>query len=152
MLAFGVDSVAQTSLQIGGSSANYGVHDIRGSFVPDPKRISVTSGGTLNASTMGYGAGCRGFITAKPDVIVKYTNPQERLRFFVRAGADTTLLINAADGRWYCNDDASSGGKNPMVNIPNPAAGQYDVWVGSFESGHTIASTLFITELRSEQP
>lgn len=145
------ESIAQSTLQIGGSSANFGVHNIRGGFVPDPKEITVVSGGNLNAASMGYGSGCTGYVTARPDIIVNYTNPDDDLlRFFVRASGDTTLVINDARGRWHCNDDAS--GTNPMVTISDPARGQYDVWIGSYESGQTVRGKLYVTELRSESP
>jgi len=154
MLVIGVhsESIAQSTLQIGGSSANFGSHNIRGGFVPDPKEITVVSGGNLNASTMGYGSSCTGYLTAQPDIIVNYANPGDFLRFFVRASGDTTLVINDARGRWHCNDDAPGAGTNPMVSISNPARGQYDVWVGSYESGQTVRGKLYVTELRSETP
>ena len=150
VLGFHGESIAQSTLQIGGSSANYGVHNIRGGFVPDPKQISVVSGGDLNAATMGYGSGCTGWVTSKPDAIIKYDNPGDFLRFFVRASGDTTLVINDARGRWHCNDDSS--GTNPMVSISDPARGQYDLWIGSYEQGTTVRGTLYVTELRSETP
>lgn len=147
------ESIAQSTLSIGGNSANYGVHNIRGGFVPDPKEISVVSGGNLNAASMGYGSGCTGWVTSQPDVIVKYTNPDDDLlRFFVRASGDTTLVINDARGRWHCNDDAPGAGTNPMVTVSNPPRGQYDVWIGSYERGTTVRGKLYVTELRSETP
>ncbi|MCC5935567.1 MAG: hypothetical protein JJU35_15070, partial [Balneolales bacterium] len=42
------------------------------------------------------------------------------------------------DGSWYCNDDAFSGTFNPMVIFDNPAAGQYDIWVGTYSAGPTV--------------
>ncbi|MAQ17602.1 MAG: peptidase S1 [Sandaracinus sp.] len=152
VLGFHGESIAQSTLRIGGSSANYGVHNIRGGFVPDPKQISVVSGGGLNAASMGYGAGCTGWVTAQPDAIVNYANPGDFLRFFVRASGDTTLVINDARGRWHCNDDAPGGGTNPMVTLENPSSGQHDVWIGSYEQGQTVRGTLYVTELRSETP
>ena len=149
VLASHGDSIAQSTLSIGGSRAHFGVHNLNNGFVPDPKVINVTSGGNLNVSSMGYGAQCRGFATSTPDAIVHY-NGGSFLRFFVRASGDTTLAINDASGRWHCNDD--SVGTNPMVSITNPPSGQYDIWVGSYRAGEQIRGTLNITELRSQQP
>ena len=150
VLASHGQTTAQSALSIGGSSANFGTHSLRAGFMPDPKVIRVTSGGNLNVSTMGYGAGCRGFATSTPDAIVNY-NGAGFLRFFVRASGDTTLVINAADGSWHCNDD-SHGGLNPTVDFSNAPSGQYDVWIGSYEAGTNVRGTLNITELRSEHP
>lgn len=141
----------RSALTIGGSRANFGALDIRGGFMPDPRMHDVTSGGSLDASTMGLSAGCRGFVTNQPDVIVRYNSPASFLRFFVRAQGDTTLVINDASGRWYCDDD-SGGGTNPMVDINNPSGGQFDVWIGSYQAGQNIRGQLGITELRSNRP
>ena len=138
------------TLQIGGSSSNFGSTALRGGFMPDPRMVAITSGGSLNASGMNLGAGCRGHVTRRPDYIVNYSNAASFLRFFVRSGGDTTLVINDANGNWHCNDDSS--GLNPMVSINNPPSGQYDIWVGSYRSGENLSSQLFITELESQRP
>ncbi len=148
VLGFHGDSVAQGSLRIGGSSANFGTHALRGGFVPDPKNIAnVVSGGSLDVSGMGLGAGCTGFATANPDVIINYSNPAGFLRFYFQGQGDTALAINTANGQWLCNDDTA--GLNPQVDIASPAAGQYDIWVTSYRAGENIRGTLHVTELRS---
>ena len=146
-LGFQSDSDAQGSLRIGGSNSNFGSRVLRGGFTPDPSTVAITSGGRLNASGMGLGAGCRGFVTRRPDFILNYRNARGFLRLFFNAGGDTTLVINDANGRWHCNDD--TGGLNPQVDINNPSSGQYDIWVGSYRAGENIRGTLSITELRS---
>lgn len=144
------ETVAQGALSIGGSSSNFGTHALRGGFVPDPKQITnIVSGGSLNAANMGLGNGCGGFLTRQPDVIVNYTNSQDFLRFYFQGQGDTTLVINDASGNWRCNDD--TGGLNPQVDIRRPPAGQYDVWIGSYEAGQNIRGTLYITELTSNR-
>ncbi len=141
-------TVAQGSLTIGGSSSNFGTHAVQGGFVPDPKQIAgIVSGGSLNASAMGLGSGCTGYVTRQPDIIVNYTSPARFLRFYFQGQGDTTLIINDASGRWRCNDDTA--GLNPQVDIQNPPAGQYDIWIGSYEAGANIRGTLYLTELRS---
>ena len=152
-LGYQSQSAAKQSLTIGGGRAHFGVHQIRGGFMPDPRTISVTSGGNLAVTSMGLGSGCRGYATATPDAIVHYANPAGFLRFFVRAasGGDTTLVINDARGRWHCDDDGG-GSLNPMVDISNPPGGQYDIWVGSYRAGEQIRGTLHVTELRSQRP
>ncbi|MEC7522948.1 MAG: peptidase S1 [Myxococcota bacterium] len=143
--------VAQAGLAIGGSSSNFGSQRLRGGFMPDPHTTQITSGGSLDASRQGLAPGCRGYVTRQPDYIVHYDNPADFLRFYATAGGDTTLVINDANGRWHCNDD-SHGGVNPTVDIRNPPAGQYDVWVGSYRASENIRATLHVTELRSQHP
>ncbi|MBK6808959.1 MAG: peptidase S1 [Sandaracinaceae bacterium] len=143
-------TIAQGSLTIGGNNANFGVHRLNGGFMPDPMTVSVVSGGSLNVANMNLGAGCTGYATGNPDVVLNYTSPASFLRFFVRAQGDTALVINDGAGRWHCNDDAV--GTNPMVSIDNPPAGHYDVWVSSYTAGQNLRGVLSVTELRSQQP
>ena len=39
----------------------------------------------MDASALGLAPNCRGYVTAQPDVIVRYTNPVGWLRFYVSA-------------------------------------------------------------------
>ena len=148
---YGSQVTAQGALQIGGRRANFGKRTLRPGFVPDPVNINIVSGGNINASGLGLGAGCVGYVTAQPDFILTLRGTSSNLRFYVTAGSDTTLLVNTAGGSWQCNDD-SYGGNNPTVNIANATAGQYDVWVGSYQSGVQARGQLHITELDSNHP
>lgn len=144
-------SLAQAGLRIGGPTANFGVVTLLGGFLPDPSQHNVVSGGSLDARTLGLAPNCRGFVTAQPDLIVRYQNPASFLRFYVRAAGDTTLVINDGAGHWHCSDD-EGGGLNPMIDLARPAAGQYDIWVGSYRAGENVNSTLFVTELTGNRP
>lgn len=127
-------------------SPNYGSQNLSAGFVPDPFQVNLTSGGSVNASYLG--GGCGGYATSAPDFRLNWSGTSSRLRImFVAstAGQDATLIVNAANGTWLCNDDY--GGLNPMVEINNPSPGQYDIWVGSYQSGQYIGGTLKITEL-----
>lgn len=144
------ESVAQGALSIGGSASNFGTHAVQGGFVPDPKQVGgIVSGGSINAASLNLAAGCTGFVTRQPDVIVNYSNSASFLRFYFQGSGDTALVINDASGRWRCNDD--TGGLNPQVDIRNPPNGQYDIWVASYEAGQNIRGTLYITELTSNR-
>lgn len=148
ILALSGTALADNPLNIGGSSANYGVHRLQAGFMPDPKTVSVVSGGSLDSSSMGLGAGCTGYVTANPDAILHYNGTPSTglLRIFVQAqgNADTTLIINGPNGQWYCNDDAF--GRNPEITFNSPGSGQYDIWVGSYEAGRNLRGQLNITE------
>jgi hypothetical protein len=132
-------------LQIGGTQANFGYVTMGPGFMPDPVNVNVVSGGVFNARSLGLPSGCVGWITRTPDYIVRFTGYTQRLRFFVQSQADTTLVINGANGGWYCNDDAV--GRNPVVDIVGAQPGQYDVWVGSYRQGERAIAVLSMTEL-----
>ena len=131
---------------------NFGSEDLTSGFTPDPFSAEVTSGGPIDASYLG--GDCRGYATAAPDYDVTYTAGElSLLRFYFVAdgGDDTTLIINAPDGSWHCNDDAP-GTINPQFDFQDPASGLYDVWIGSYQSGAAIEGTLYVTELESNGP
>jgi serine protease Do len=139
------------SLSISGTP-NYGAQSIAPGFTPDPIQVAVVSGGTLNVSSMGLGPACVGFATSNPDFNFTLTGTSAFLRVFVNgASQDTTLIVNAANGSWLCNDD-SNGGTSPMIDIPNAGPGLYNVWVGSYAAGANAQATLNITELASQHP
>lgn len=132
-------------------ASNFGSTDLTAGFTPDPFTVEITSGGPIDVSYLGNG--CRGFATAASDYDVTYTaGSEDLLRFyFVAETEDTTLIINAPDGSWHCNDDAP-GTIDPMIDFDDPEEGRYDVWIGSYESGTENEGTLYVTELESNSP
>lgn len=129
-----------TSLQ-----ANYGSVTLTRAFRPDPRIIRVQAGGTLEASNISDN--CRGRISRAPDYQVTYNNAGNLpLYFRTQSNADTTLVINDANGNWVCDDD-SGGGNNAEIMFNRPATGVYDVWVGSY-NGETAPASLIISERR----
>ncbi|MEQ7154770.1 peptidase S1 [Brevundimonas aurifodinae] len=118
----------------GGSRHNAG-------FSPDPITVSIYSGGGVDASRS-IGGSCVGMIAEAPDYEFTYRAGSWPLTFAVDADTDTSLVINAPDGRWYCVDD--SEGLNPVLRWGTPQSGSYDIWVGAV--GQAGPSTLYITE------
>lgn len=127
---------------------------LKAGFAPDPFAQPITSGGPIDVSAT-LGGGCMGWATAAPSIGVTYeAGSMTLLRFYfvaASAGADTTLVVNAPDGSWHCNDD-SPGGIDPMIDFGTPQAGPYAIWVGSFEEGTAHDGTLHVTELASNTP
>lgn len=155
---FGHEVVAQSGLQIGGRRANFGTVSLRPGFVPDPRSVSIVSGGNIDVRSLNLGAGCVGFVTRQPDYILRLQGTSSSLRIYAQVpgatsagNTDTTLVINTASGGWRCNDD-SYGGANPSVDLPNAGPGQYDIWVGSYVRGANVRGRLFITELPNNHP
>ncbi len=142
---------AQAALTTRGTDANYGTHSYQAGFTPDPAEITITSGGSINAASAN--SGCNGFVTANPDAIIRWRGQSEFLRLAFRpneAGQDTTLVVRTPGGQYICNDDTV--GLNPVVDLNNPAAGAYRVWVGSYEAGTNTPGKLLVSELRSTTP
>jgi hypothetical protein len=110
--------------------------------------VELRAGGDRAASTAG--SSCRGFITVAPDVRVHYSARSFPLIISVASGSDTTLVVNAPDGRFYCNDDGGVNGGNPAIRFNNPASGRYEIWVGTYRSGNSVPAQLHISEVSSQ--
>jgi len=131
-----------------GLDANFGEINLSSGFPDDPQVIAVRSGGEINASSISDS--CRGFISDAPDVRLHYDAGNLPLIISVASRADTTLVVNAPDGRWYCDDDSGVNGLNPMVRFNNPRSGRYEIWVGTYANASLQPANLHISELRSQ--
>ena len=130
-----------------GASLN-GQTTLTSGFTPDPHVVNVVAGGTINAS--GVGSNCAGFVAANPDYKVNYTAGSLPLIISVASSADTTLVINGPDGRWYCDDDGGVNGANPSIRFNNPQSGRYDIFVGTYRSGTPQPARLHVSEVGSQ--
>ena len=120
-----------------------GTISLHADFLPDPRSVSITSGGPIDASYLG--GDCQGYAISAPDFRVRWSGASSYLRFYVESFGDTTLIINDPYGNWYCNDDYN--GLDPQISFSYPAEGVYDIWVGSYSSDDYMRSTLNISEL-----
>lgn len=129
----------------------YGAVSLVSGFEPDPHTQEIAAGGGVDASRLGV-PGCVGWIATQPDFRVNWTAGSGALPlvFSVQSGADTTLVINDAQGNWICDDDGGNNGLNPAITIANPPSGQYDIWVGTFAEGPLQRSTLNVSELYAQ--
>jgi hypothetical protein len=131
--------------QNSGLTANFGEVRLNAGFTPDPYRIDLTAGGSIDAYTdTDLPAACVGDISDAPDYEVTYSAGSLPLVFRTRSSTDTTLIINGPDGRWYCDDD-SWGDGDAEVRFSKPSSGTYDIWIGVFNGG-TASAALLITE------
>lgn len=122
----------------------YETVNLTAGFPKDPYDVSVSSGGSVDASNLG--SPCTGYIASAPDVRLNYESGSLPLYIFATSDSDTTLIVNAPDGQWYCDDD-SNGGLNPQVTFLKPQSGQYDIWIGTYASADFRPATLHISEL-----
>ncbi len=127
---------------------NFGTVNLRAGFTPDPHVVQVVSGGGIAASSISNN--CRGFISNSPDVRLNYANGSYPLIISVDSNEDTTLVVNAPDGRWYCDDDGGVNGLNPSIRFNSPQGGRYEIWVGSYRSGVNARGRLHISEVSSQ--
>lgn len=128
-----------------GATANFGEVILRSGFTPDPHQIEMTAGGSIDASDLS--SRCMGMISSAPDYEITYRDAGNYpLAVTFRSSADTTLVINAPDGQWYCDDD-SAGKFNPRVSFADAMDGVYDIWVGTI-SGEMAGGVLSISEIQ----
>ena len=128
----------------------YGAIELTAGFTPDPHAQEIAAGGNLQASVVGEN--CAGWIAQAPDYRVTWTagSGQLPLVFSVNSEADTTLVINDAQGNWVCDDDSGNGPLNPSISFQNAPSGQYDVWVGTYAEGELQPSVLQVSEVSSQ--
>lgn len=127
-----------------GAQPTFADISLEAGFMPDPTRIQVTAGGSIDAARS-RGGSCVGKIARAPDVRLTYEAGSSPLIIKVGSSEDTTLVVNDANGRWYCDDD-SGGGVNPAMRLNNPDSGVYEIWVGTY-ADEPVSATVFITEL-----
>lgn len=136
-----------SSAQDRGADPSYGTVNLDAGFLPDPHRISLSSGGKTEASNLG--SPCTGMIANAPDVRLVYSAGSSPLIISVNSDSDTTLVVNAPDGQWYCDDDSGEG-VNPSVRFSKPMSGSYEIWVGTYSGSDFRPATLDISELYSQ--
>jgi len=112
----------------------------------EPFFTDIMSGGSVDVAYLGDN--CVGFAATNPDFRIQLSDDMADLSILFFAsddGADTTLIVNAADGEWHCNDDSSLDSLDPGITFDTAPAGQYDVWVGSYYSSESVSGVLALT-------
>lgn len=130
--------------------ALFGSGLLESGFLPDPFEVAVDAGGPLDADrglgdavvAEGY---CAGYVTRAPSYELTYEAGSFPLFISAESAWDATLVVNAPDGAWYCNDDYES--LDPGLEFSSPQSGVYDIYVGTYGSGETSPAMLRISEL-----
>ena len=125
----------------------YGEIRIRGNVYPNPYVVEVEAGGATDAADLV--TNCVGYITrSQPDINIFLENAGDQFGIFVNSGTDTTLMVNAPDGSWFCNDDATYlSNTNPGLFFSTPQSGSYKIWVGTFSENTNESAQLVFTNL-----
>ena len=135
----GLESVGTTINA--GAAASGGRHDYHGEA--GGLVMPVSHGGPVSLiGVTNYQ--CRGGFDPAPSVEIDYDGRGNDLFISGRSTMDTTIVIHAPDGRWYCNDDAWS--LNPGIRFADARRGLYQVWLGTyagavFGEGEVFVST-----------
>ena len=117
--------------------------DIQAGNPLDPFIVSVNGGGSFDASLLG--GDCSGYINVQPVLRVDWEGQADMSKIFFFSDHDPTLVIQAPDGEFYCNDDASDLLLDPSISFENPADGTYNIWVGSYAPDQLIPGVLVVT-------
>jgi hypothetical protein len=117
--------------------------NLEAGLVLDPFLVSVTGGGKVDASTLV--TGCAGFINAAPTVTLIWGGQSDFLDAFFYSDYDPMLIVQTPDGEYLCNNDASVKVLDPTIHIERPAAGPYNIWVGSPAAKQWIPGILVLT-------
>lgn len=141
-------SAAPAAAQDPDLEPHYETIHLSANFRPDPRSVLMQSGGAISASDIR--ADCKGFISTPPDVRLVYSAGALPLIISAHSLEDTTLVVNAPDGTWHCDDDSGPGRWNPSLSWDAPQSGAYDIWVGSYSEGTLSEARLYISEIRSQ--
>lgn len=91
--------------------------------------FTLQAGGFIDAFETNQA--CAGFIADVPDYQLTVSpGMNSPIDLAVTSDVDTTLVVVAPNGTVLCNDDAVD--LNPGLQISNPQAGSYAVWIGTY--------------------
>jgi hypothetical protein len=124
--------------------------DMAAGFALDPFLVSLNGGGDVDATTLDpaddpENPACVGFVSRQPVLTANWEGAVESLRVFFYSDSDSTLVIQAPDGSYLCNDDSSDNVLDPEVVVTEPVTGTYKLWVGSYDANQLIPGLLVIT-------
>jgi hypothetical protein len=131
-------AIAAVSAPVMAQRANFGVIHISSSSQTQSEARGYTQGSVPLASMARHdsqGNMCVGFAESEPDHILRIDQDLGSIDLRVDSnGGDTTLLIQAANGITWCGDDEGHS-TDAHVQLTNLRAGDYQIWVGSFDPG-----------------
>jgi heat shock protein HslJ len=115
----------------------------------NPTLIS-TLGGTsegVGIDLSSLGAACGFYVPARPDVVVNWEQQADvdTLRFFFLSMGDPSMMLVTPSGEVLCGDDLNPLVLDPYLEVKNPEAGQYTVFMGSYEGDAVYPGFLVVT-------
>ncbi|MFT6661642.1 MAG: hypothetical protein ACJA0K_001635 [Maricaulis maris] len=122
-----------------------GSASLQAGFIPDPYNVDVIAGGGTDIYEA-VAENCRGWTDSAPDFDLDYEAGEFDLYLSASYDGDATMVVNAPDGSWHCDDD-SAGELDPGIVFNDPMSGRYDVWVGTYSEYDGGPATLHVSEL-----
>ena len=126
------------------SASRFGVVPLHAGFSPDPRMVSGTALGEVEAKSMHRK--CRGWISQTPDYLLDADTAFFKLHVLGRSSSDVLLVVRKPDGAVLCNDNRN-GTKDPMIRSDFPI-GTTQVWIGVRERGGTANYRLGFSEVK----
>lgn len=139
-----------TSLPVMADTTNFGTISLAPGFDTATASLSGYTGGSYSLSAITNrdvnNKACIGFADPTPDHIIVLQKDFSNLRIAVNSnGSDTTLLVEAPDGKIYCGDDTGRG-KDASIALNQWKEGSYKIWVGTFNPGVKLNYTLSVQQ------
>jgi len=106
--------------------------------------------GDIDSGSLGLPQSCRGFYAGTPEHVIDVPRDVEYLRLETDSSGDPSLMLVAADGAVYCDDDGGHG-LNSRIEGSFPP-GQYRVYVGSYQPGTSHRYRLLISAEHAAAP
>ncbi|MCO5190005.1 MAG: hypothetical protein M9918_17655 [Anaerolineae bacterium] len=112
----------------------------------DPVEAIVAGGGAIPIHNLSFvDETCAGFASIVPSYAFTWSGNGSGLTVFLEAQADAALVIRTPNGEIVCSDNVSADNFNPSVDIPNPAEGEYDIYIAAPTFNDVIPGVLTIT-------
>ncbi|MBD2089294.1 hypothetical protein H6F67_05440 [Microcoleus sp. FACHB-1515] len=135
-------------LPVWAQSANFGTIELAPGF--GSERVQGFTQGSVSLASIANrdpaGNLCVGFADSTPDHVLVLQRDLPRLSLQVSSESDTTLLVRGPGNSIRCGDDISRTNLNAAVQDADWSAGEYRIWVGSFEADTRIEYTLTVQE------
>lgn len=146
-------------------AAHYGAIALAAPPPPGGARFRLLAGGFERAAPLADD--CRGYIAAHPDYRLDWTDRLGRLTLAAEGAAGLTLVVRTPDGGWLCGGgpagpDAGATGATetgaagtpaaqagvpaamPRVDLGDPVAGAYRIWVGTLDQPDTAPTATLV--------
>lgn len=117
--------------------------ELSGGFALDPFFVSLNGGGPVDASTLD--PGCTGWISERPVVQLNWSGHADFAEIFVYSDHNPSLVIQAPDGSYFCNNDTNDLLQDPTIEVTAPVTGTYNIWVGNIDNRGLIPGVLVLT-------
>jgi hypothetical protein len=127
-----------------GRSGIFGTAELKTGF--PPVQTFAAGGGDIAAiKTESQRIMCAGYISLVPSYSFTWTGTPQAIRIFFEALKDSSLAVVTPDQKILCGLNAGIDNLNPVIGIPSPAPGQYEVYVASMQPGTLVGGRLTIS-------